>query len=435
MAEIKIEVLGGGREVGRNCFKLTFPTGEKILLDCGMKAGNGVSDLAEHRYPQGLKSLKDVNLAFLSHAHLDHVGGFPLAYYSGLKSDIVVADEITREASGVLLPDAHKLSGIFYGKPDYYSGWISYAIKRMRIGKSGAYGNVSYELIPTSHIPGGVSVLLKHRQTKSVLYAGDIRMSKTQLMDARTDLPQADILFMEGTYGNATHPNRKKTEMEFEKIILETLAQGGKILIPCFSVARMQEIILLLGRLRKEVEIPIYLDGMGKDITRIYLENAEKIDNAKLADVSKFVTLVENNMERASLWNQPAIIVPSGGMLNSPLSQYYLSNLADDRRNIVILTGHQAEGTGGRELITTGSITINKGKANERVLKPDCRVVHLSFSSHADAAEIKSLIELVNPETVIGIHGETDGLGGLEFIANDLGAGFIAPKNGDVIRI
>ncbi len=433
---VKIKVLGGGQEVGRNCFVLTYPTGERILLDCGLKASNGqVAKTTKDRYPLKIKRLRDIDLAFVSHPHLDHVGALPLAFRFGLRCPVVIANNIAKEVSEVILKDSLDLEKRFFKDVEYYVGWVNYALNKMRVEKSGQCGNVSYELIPTSHIPGGVSILLKHPETRSLLYTGDIRMSETLLMKGRTILPQADVMFSDCTYGDELHPDRKKTELEFEKIVLDSLQKGGQVLIPCLSVARIQEILLLISRFRQKFSVPVYLDGMGRKITGIYLKYANELDNPSLIEAVKNVNFISGKFERLGLSNEPAIIVPSGGMVNSPLVHFYLRNIAADVNSVLILTSYQAERTGGRELLETGKITMEKGTPKEQILEPKCQVIQLPFSAHADSGETEDLIKLVDPWKVLAIHGEADGIKGVKKIAKRLKIKCRAPRNGDILYV
>ncbi len=431
MKRIKVDVLGAGQEIGRNGFVLTYPTGEKILLDYGLNADNSCGQ--EERYPLGIKKLNKVDLTIVSHPHLDHVGGLPRACMYGLSSPIIIPNHIAKDVSEAILLDSLKLEKIFYGFADYGIGWIKYALRQMQVKKSGKCGNVSFKLIESSHIPGSVSILLEHPQTRSILYPGDIRMSGTRLMKERNFLPHADIVFIDSTYGNSVHPDRKKTEKEFEKIITKAIKKGGKAVIPCFSVARSQEILILLDKISKKLKVPVYLDGMARGITKIYLKREEELDNSRLAQAVQNVKFIETKHDRIRALSKPSIIVPSGGMGNSPLVHFYIENIASDGKSIIMFTGFQEKGTGGRELTTKGTLTIAEKTKNERKIIPKCGIHHLSFSSHADSAETESIIKTVDPELVIAIHGESSGIKGVKRIAKRLMVGAIAPKTGETI--
>ena len=431
--KIKIDVLGAGQEIGRNGFTLTYPTKERVLLDYGLNANNNCAQ--EERYPLGIKKLNKIDLTFVSHPHLDHVGGLPRACKYGLKSPIIIPNEITREVSEIILLDSFKLEKQFYGSADYELGWIKYALRQMIVQKSGKCGNVSWKLIATSHIPGGVSVLLEHPQTKSILYTGDLKMSKSQLMKARSFLPHADIMFVDSTYGNDVHPDRQETEKKYEEITTETIESGGIVVSPSFGVARSQEILIPSDEIARKLNVPARIDGMGRGVGRVYLKFAEALDNKKFVKAVKGIKFVETKGDRIMALSSPGIIVPSGGMVNSPLAHFYIESIALDKNSAIILTGYQAKGTGGYQLKTKGEITIDKGTKNERTIKPICGIHHLSFSSHADKIETEALIKIIEPGLVVAIHGENPGINGVKKIAKRLKIDAIAPKTGETIFI
>ena len=54
---MEVAVLGAGQEVGRSCFLVRFPGGERALLDCGAHLGKQARDRCRsvaqfHEHPQ-----------------------------------------------------------------------------------------------------------------------------------------------------------------------------------------------------------------------------------------------------------------------------------------------------------------------------------------------------------------------------------------------
>lgn len=71
--EFKIMPLGAGNEVGRSCVYVEFK-GKRILLDCGIHpAYNGLAGLP---YLDMIDPV-DIDIVFITHFHLDHVGALP----------------------------------------------------------------------------------------------------------------------------------------------------------------------------------------------------------------------------------------------------------------------------------------------------------------------------------------------------------------------
>ena len=77
-------------------------------------------------------------------------------------------------------------------------------------------------------------------------------------------VPGVDYLITESTYGARLHGIPDDAERESERIVNETHARGGTVIIPAFSVGRAQEIVYALHRLAlagRIPRLPIYVDS------------------------------------------------------------------------------------------------------------------------------------------------------------------------------
>lgn len=85
---MKFYVAGGCGEHGRNCF---FVEGEttSFLVDCGLMATEPENPMP--RLSQG--EIVSLDYVFLTHSHLDHVGGIPWLYEQGFQGTIVASEE------------------------------------------------------------------------------------------------------------------------------------------------------------------------------------------------------------------------------------------------------------------------------------------------------------------------------------------------------
>jgi metallo-beta-lactamase family protein len=59
---------------------------------------------------------------------------------------------------------------------------------------------------------------------------------------------QADIVFMESTYGDHDHRSLQETAIETREVVKRAIEAGGKILVPVFAVGRTQLLLYLLAR-------------------------------------------------------------------------------------------------------------------------------------------------------------------------------------------
>jgi metallo-beta-lactamase family protein len=127
----------------------------------------------------------------------------------------------------------------------------------------------------------------------------------------------------------------------------------------------------------------------------------------------------------------PFIIISSIGMINCWKILKYFYKFAKHEKNTILLTGYQAEGTIGRDLLEGGrSIklfghTINV-RANVDVLS--------SLSAHADKLEITNLIKNSNStvKSVYLNHGEPESLISFQkYLTNELSTNVIIAKKNE----
>ena len=99
---IEVEFLGAAQGVTGSMHLVRTPRGN-ILLDCGLFQGRRKESVDRN---QNLRvNPKDVDVALLSHAHIDHSGALPVLYKRGYRGAIFATDA-TRDLCSVMLADA-----------------------------------------------------------------------------------------------------------------------------------------------------------------------------------------------------------------------------------------------------------------------------------------------------------------------------------------
>ena len=233
---MKILIHGAGREVGRSCIEVQSKDGE-FLLDCGVKLSVGGME-----YPTRTDT-KNIDAVFISHAHLDHTGCLPLFDHQGLFCP-VFATPMTKAITKILLLDSFEIEmaerhgDVAYKKRDVER--IGESIITVSYNEWNKIHGIEWKFYDAGHIPGSSSVMIK-TEGKTILYTGDINTEETLLMQRINDNydEPIDILIIESTYGNRSHPERSKTEEEFLNLVEEKIKQGT-VLLPCFAVGRNQ---------------------------------------------------------------------------------------------------------------------------------------------------------------------------------------------------
>lgn len=418
--EIALHCLGGGGEVGRSSFVLDY--GERVLLDHGVKLH---TDSTQYPLPLNL----NLDAGIISHAHLDHSGNFPHLFRG--THCMTYLTPPTLELAKLLWFDTLKIAGLEgmdanfskeeISRADKYAFPCNYN-KPLQVAR-----HTSLEFFDAGHIVGSALAKLDFHG-KSLVYSGDFKDTGTRLHDeADLSFGEVDYLVMETTYGDREHPDRKKTEKAFLKTIEETLEGEGWAVIAAFAVGRSQEMLDIVYE--AGFDVPIYLDGMCKAASEIYLRYPHYLKDVNfLKKALHHAVWVKDHSVRRKALNNPAIVITTSGMLQGGPAMFYLKNLHHDKHSSIILTGYQAEESPGRKLEETGFIEID----GER-LKVEMRLEHYDFSAHAGHKGLLDSVKKLNPEKVVLIHG--DGQVIHRFKAELEGEGFhvLAPHVGDKV--
>jgi putative mRNA 3-end processing factor len=405
---IEGEFLGGGHEVGRLGILLKCP-GTRLLVDYGMTATDP---------PQYPAPCPPIDIAFLTHSHLDHCGMIP---WLTARYDIdVVSTSVSRDISMLLIEDSIKI-GEAEGFPEPYNAKDAKIARRrfeeISFGDTVNAGNMQVLAHSAGHIPGATMYELIGKKT--TLVTGDLHTLDTRLVMGAKPV-RCDNLIMESTYSGRNHPPRLKTEYALLKKIDEVIRRGGNVIIPAFAVGRTQEILLLL----KDSKLEFWLDGMGKSVNKIYLDNGEYVRSAKRLRQAVSRTREVRHYRARSHALRGDVIITTSGMLDGGPVVSYIEAIKEDPKSAILLTGYQVEGSNGRKLLENGAMDFRG--VSERV---ECEVLKYDFSAHAGHDELLAFARQCSPERIVLMHGDER-----EILAGDLRAeGFevLLPKNGE----
>jgi metallo-beta-lactamase family protein len=404
---------------------LVRTTTRQLLVDCGLFQGLKQLRL-RNREPFAVPPA-EIDAIILTHAHLDHSGFLPVLVRDGFRGP-VYCTPATQALCGILLPDSGHLQeeeAAFanrhgYSKhrpalPLYTRADAERALETLRPvafeQEHTPFDGVDFRYDHAGHIPGAGMVTLA-ADGQRIVFSGDLGRFDDPLLPAPAPLPAAEHLLVESTYGDRRHPNTDPLE-ELALVISRTLRRGGSVVIPAFAVGRTQLLLYYLHRLQSEQRIPsapIFLDSpMAAGATRIFARGADGMrldddERAAVAGVAEVTASVEAS-KAIDRMSYPRIIVSASGMATGGRVLHHLKALAPDRRNTILLAGHQAAGTRGAQL-RDGAAEI---KIHGQYVPVNAEVAMLDgLSAHADYEEILAWLGAAPqaPRTTWVTHGE-----------------------------
>ena len=428
--EVSVYTLGGFGQVGRS--SLLLSTAEsKVLIDCGINPGARSPIDAFPRLDSLNLTLDELDAVVIGHAHLDHTGFLPALCKYGYKGPIYCT-EPTLPMMNLIQLDAIKVSAA-QGRTPIYSERDVKQIMRQTITLpydtvTDISPDIKLVLMNAGHILGSA---LCHfhigNGDHNFVYSGDIKFGKSILFEAASwNFPRVETLLIESTYGlkEDIQPTRQEVESAFINAVNNTLADGGKVLIPIPAVGRAQEIMMVIDHYMKSgemVEAPVFTEGMISEASAIhesYPEYLAKELKQKIleTDDNPFDSEYFTNIEHADAREEPmrddspCIILATSGMLEGGPVLEYFKNIAPDKKNKVLFVSYQVNGTLGRRVLDGSKQATMLGKDGKvEIVSINCSVEKLDgFSGHSDYNQLMSFVQRLRPKLrrVLVNHGE-----------------------------
>jgi uncharacterized protein len=455
--EVYIFCLGGVKQVGRSCF-IVMTSESKIMLDCGINPGENNAIDAYPRIDWFDFKLEDLDAIIISHAHIDHQGFLPTLFKYGYDGP-VYCTEPTLPLMNLLQLDSVKISqnnGVYC---PYEIRDINEIIKHCITLPYGKPTDISPDTTITlnnaGHIMGSATVHLNISGAHNILYSGDYKYAKTQLLDsAVSNYPRVETLITESTYGASSDlmPDQRVVYNSFTENINQTLTTGGKVLIPVPAVGRAQEIMLVLDKEMKEgklIEAPIYIEGMISEASAIHMSYAHYLGQEVRRSVSQginpfqseYFTVVNGWGKRDEVLKDqnPAIIMATSGMLEGGPSVEYFKEIATKENNKMIFVSYQINGTLGRRVLdgNTNEVSMMEKNGKVKVIPLKCKTQKIDgFSGHSDFNQILNFVSRIKPKRVLVNHGErTKSENTASTIYNKLGIRSSVPDNREILKL
>ncbi|SHK17544.1 metallo-beta-lactamase family protein [Anaerobranca californiensis DSM 14826] len=437
---MKIHFLGAAEMVTGSNFLIE--TGNyKILLDCGMFQGSKTLErLNREEFPF---SPKEIDYLLLSHSHIDHSGRIPKLVKEGFRGEIICT-KATKDLAALMLEDSGHiqeadtqwenkkreragkppLEPIYTVEDAKYS--LRYFTGVLYNQKISLNRDITVRFKDAGHILGSAIIELwikEGEKTVKIVYSGDLGMKNKPLIKDPEIIEEADYLILESTYGDRNHEDVGTRMEKLIKVISDTVARGGTVIIPSFAVGRTQELIYELNKyyeydpkIEEFMKIPIYLDSpMALSATEIFKRNADNFDEETKELILKgdnpldfdnlyFVRDIEHSMA-LNREQSPKVIISASGMATAGRVRHHLKHNLWNPANSIVFVGYQAEGTLGR-ILKDGAKKV-KLFGEEVAVKAEIHSIE-GFSGHADQGEILEWLKgfKKKPKKIFLVHGE-----------------------------
>ncbi|HEY5584150.1 MAG TPA: MBL fold metallo-hydrolase, partial [Ruminiclostridium sp.] len=293
---MKIQFYGAAKTVTGSCHILHI-NGKTVLLDCGLYQGKGEKVFANEEF--GFNP-KEVDYVILSHAHIDHSGRIPLLYKMGFKGEIL-STHATKDLCSIMLPDSGHIhesevewknrkrirQGLKALEPLYTFKLAEASLNLFRAAPYDemieVFEGLKIRFRDAGHLLGSAIIELymteKNQEEVKLVYSGDLGNINKSIIKDPTIINHTDYLIIETTYGNRVHPEIKEDLKELLRIIKETFARGGNVIIPSFAVGRTQEILYELNKYVENEDlkdIQVYIDSpLAIEATKIFESHSE----------------------------------------------------------------------------------------------------------------------------------------------------------------
>lgn len=381
---MKLTFIGAAHEVTGSCHLLEV-NGKHILIDCGMEQG---PDLYENQEIPVAAS--EIDYVLLTHAHIDHSGLIPLLAKRGFQGQIVTTFATADLCEIMLRDSAHiqefeaewrnrkaRRSGAELYEPLYTMedavNALQYFVPCDYDQKIELCEGVWVRFTDVGHLLGSASIeiwMCEDNVEKKIVFSGDVgNINQPIIRDPKT-VREGDYVVIESTYGNRLHGEEIPDYIgEFTRILRETFAKGGNVVIPSFAVGRTQELLYFIREIKEKKllsdfpDFEVYVDSpLAIEATNVFQKNTRGCfdeDALKLVQqgINPLVfpglklSTTSDDSKLINYDSRPKVIISASGMCEAGRIRHHLKHNLWRKECTILFVGYQAVGTLGRKLI------------------------------------------------------------------------------------
>ena len=379
----RITALGGSGENGRNCYLME--TGEgTVLLDCGVKREGVGAQIGA--YPAITREIAArLDAVILSHAHEDHCAALPLLYALGYTGAVYATAETAAAAPRMMAKWMRYVASRGGATPFDATDAARVRFMPLALGENAVAG-LRVLAGRSGHTVGGVWTALSAGQ-KTLFYSGDMCLCSPLL--AVDVPPRCDAAVLNCAYAGQVLDQRAQYAALLARV-RETLARGGKVLLPLPATGRGCDLLAFFAR---EVQnAPVYAEEAIVEGCRAALASRVWLREGAPRHIPA-VHVVRTQAEReAACAAKTGVYLTPDGMLTTETGLYYAKRFARDPQNRVLITGHAAPGTPGAALLAAGE------------QKDRMAAQRVTIKVHLDERDAQALCETLGAKNVALFH-------------------------------
>jgi ribonuclease J len=386
---VRVVFLGGLGEIGRNCFCLEVD-GRIVVVDCGLMFPDadmpGV-DLVLPDFTYLRENAERVDGIVLTHGHEDHVGG--LSY-------------LLRDVPAPIYGSALSL------------GFARKRLEESRVldrttlipvadGDVVTIGALEAEFIPVTHSVPHAFAVAYTTPVGTILHTGDFKLDLTPVDGRRTDLSRLGAIGQRGVKlllsdsTNAERPGQTESESSVGPVIRDLLRDfpDRRFVIASFASH--------LHRVEQVAHEAIAAGRRVAFLGRSMVHNTALAREMGLLDVAADRVI---DIEEAARFAPGEVCVICTGSQGEPMSALSLMAAHEHKHvkissdDVVVISAHAIPGNESN----VGRVIDALHRAGAEVLHGGAAHVHVS--GHASQEELKYMIDLVQPEWFVPVHGE-----------------------------
>lgn len=435
---MKLTFIGAAHEVTGSCHYLEA-CGKHILIDCGLEQG---PDLYENQEIPINPSMIDYIL--LTHAHIDHSGKIPLLVKNGFKGEIICTFATSDLCSIMLRDSAHiqeseaewrNRKALRSGAPLYEPLYtVQDAMNAVALLAPIDYNQtiqlckgIELRFTDVGHLLGSSCIevwITEDGVSKKIVFSGDVGNIDQPIIKDPQHVDAADYLVIESTYGNRVHSTVKPDYIkDLTRVLRETFAKGGNVVIPSFAVGRTQELLYFIREIKENNLLPeyqnfeVYVDSpLAIEATNVFQKNVQScFDEDAMALISKGInpllfqglktTITSEESKMINFNDKPKVIISASGMCEAGRIRHHLKHNLWRPECTILFAGYQAVGTLGRS-ITEGREEV---KLFGESIEVKARIEKIEgISGHADETGLLEWVGsfMEKPSQVFVVHGD-----------------------------